>query len=152
MSTSGMVVILNASHEYHQKVSLKQAMKMLVREVAKILVSDSSSMIGTYPKPRVLVLSRYVYVDFKGYKRKGTPVYSRVGVLKRDNYMCSYCGGPGDTVDHIIPKSRGGRSVWINVTTSCEECNYKKDSLLLSESGMSLLVEPFIPTFADIAG
>ena len=79
-------------------------------------------------------------------------------MFQRDNYTCIYCGiTAGDrhkgkvmtrgmfTLDHIVPKSRGGRNTWDNTACACEPCNQRKDDKLPNEAGMKLLWEPKIP-------
>lgn len=79
--------------------------------------------------------------------------YSRNSVLKRDSFTCMYCGTVKNrhdlTVDHIIPRSKGGKSVWLNIVTSCKPCNTKKADKTLQDVGMKLLKLPRIPTWTD---
>lgn len=67
---------------------------------------------------------------------------SRINIYKRDNYECVYCGREGDkrslTLDHVIPKSRGGRDTWENLVTSCKRCNQEKANLTLEEFGKEI--------------
>lgn len=69
----------------------------------------------------------------------------------RDRYICAYCGGHFPNYhdlskDHIVPKSRGGGNTWMNVVTACRDCNSKKGSLTLKESGLELLYLPYVPS------
>jgi 5-methylcytosine-specific restriction endonuclease McrA len=73
------------------------------------------------------------------------PPLTRRAVLLRDNYRCAYCDEPGDTIDHIVPRSRGGRHEWTNVVTACRRHNTQKGDRLLNELGWFLRVEPRIP-------
>lgn len=73
---------------------------------------------------------------------------TRKNVLRRDSFRCAYCGR-GDlplTVDHIIPKARGGQDTWENLVCACTVCNNKKGDRTLEESGFQLLVKPFVPS------
>lgn len=99
--------------------------------------SNYTALIGD---PLVIALHRYV-------PRKKIDVdpdsfVSKRMILGRDGYSCSYCGKFGNTVDHIIPKSKGGPSTWGNLTTACRDCNGKKGDLSLREMGYSI---PHIP-------
>ena len=67
---------------------------------------------------------------------------SRSEILRRDGYTCCYCGGPGTTIDHIIPKSRGGGNTWGNLCAACRDCNSAKDNRTPEEAGMKLLWMP----------
>lgn len=73
--------------------------------------------------------------------------FSKKNVFRRDNYTCQYCGQTGRnlTVDHVIPKSRGGRTAWENVVVACKRCNLRKGNRTLSESGLKLLRAPREP-------
>lgn len=75
--------------------------------------------------------------------------FSRENVLLRDNFRCQYCGFSGDfqslNYDHVVPRSRGGRTDWTNISTSCYPCNTKKGGRTPEEAGMTLLRQPFKP-------
>lgn len=78
--------------------------------------------------------------------------YTRAGVLKRDKYLCAYCGKPGaTTMDHVVPRSRGGRGEWLNAVAAHSGCNEKKGSRTPEEAGMPLLWQPWIPSRAELA-
>jgi 5-methylcytosine-specific restriction endonuclease McrA len=61
--------------------------------------------------------------------------------------VCAYCGGPAQTVDHVLPKSRGGASSWLNLVAACFGCNRAKDDRTPAEAGMKLRVTPYVPRF-----
>ncbi len=134
------VLVLNASYEPLQRVSLRHAIKMLVREVAVIEESEDGSF-GPYPRPTVLRLVRYVVARWR--HRRGA-LCTKAAVKARDK-MCGYCGGRAETVDHIVPRSRGGRLTWDNAVAACLRCNHRKADRTPSEAGMSLLVTPLAP-------
>lgn len=93
--------------------------------------------------PEIILLSSY-----DGFPPQGV-TFSRKNIYKRDNYTCQYCNSqPGTerlTVDHVIPRSRGGHSDWYNCVSACEECNKKKGNRLLHETHMKLLRSPYKP-------
>jgi 5-methylcytosine-specific restriction endonuclease McrA len=95
--------------------------------------------------PEVLLLTRY-----DGYPVRRIP-FSRRNLYKRDKYRCQYCGRRRDprelSVDHIVPRSRGGISSWTNCVLACLECNRKKANRTLEEAGMRLIREPKEPTW-----
>jgi 5-methylcytosine-specific restriction endonuclease McrA len=78
-------------------------------------------------------------------------ILTRKNIYLRDNFTCMYCGKKfhpeNINLDHVIPKSKGGRMVWENVVCSCIKCNVKKGSLSLEESGMKLLRKPYVPRY-----
>lgn len=149
MTTNTSVVVLNASYEPHQVVDFKHAIKMLVRQVAVVEEADEDRSAGPFPFPKVIRLLRYVYLKFNPHK--GGPRYSRTGVLRRDNYCCAYCGKHATTIDHVVPRCKGGQSTWLNSVAACRKCNEKKADKTLAQSGMKLRFEPFKPTFFDLS-
>ena len=75
------------------------------------------------------------------------PAFTRFNVFLRDRFACQYCGDGDDlTFDHVLPRSKGGRTTWENVTTACSPCNLHKGGRLLRETGMHLRQKPFVPS------
>ena len=87
---------------------------------------------GPFPWPRVLRLVRYVKTAFQ-YAR--SPAWSKRGVLRRDGHRCGYCHGRAETVDHLLPQSRGGRNSWLNTVAACMRCNHLKANRTPGEAG-----------------
>ncbi len=142
------VMLLNASYEPLGNVSFPHAVRMLFREVATVEEGHDDRMIGPHPWPRVIRLIRYVAATWM-YRPAG---YSRDGVLRRDRRRCAYCGRHASTVDHLLPRSRGGGWTWSNTVAACETCNHRKANRTPDEAGMTLLVRPFTPTRAQLVG
>lgn len=87
-------------------------------------------------------------------KRKHrTPALNNRELFRRDRHLCAYCGGLFTEAklsrDHITPRSRGGKDVWMNVVTCCGKCNQRKDDKTLDEAGMQLLYVPYVPSRAE---
>ncbi|WP_245930031.1 HNH endonuclease [Allonocardiopsis opalescens] len=120
---------------------------MLVRQVAVVEEVVEGATFGTFPVPRVLRLVRYVTMKWR-YGR--TPSWSKRGVHLRENGRCAYCERPGDTVDHIVPVSRGGPSDWLNTVLACGPCNNRKRDRTPAEAGMRLLVTPRVPPWGEV--
>lgn len=142
------VLVINADLGPLHRVSVRHAIRMLCRRVAEIHEADPDRLIGIYPIPRVVRLVRYVVTRWRF---TAGPAWSRAGVLARDGRRCTYCGGPGSTIDHIVPRSRGGRNTWKNTTVACYDCNQRKRDRTPAEAGMRLRREPRVPTWADLA-
>lgn len=133
-------LLLNASMEPLCIVSLHRAVVLVMTGKASVLESDGQLLHSEHaavPVPLVLVLTRYVHVP----QRRPVPPTRRT-VLQRDDHRCAYCGGGADTVDHVHPRSRGGRHEWTNVVAACVRCNHRKADRLLTEIGWEL---PFTP-------
>ncbi|MRJ75680.1 HNH endonuclease [Aeromicrobium sp. SMF47] len=136
------VLVLNASYEPLQRVSMRHAIKMLVREVA-VIEEEAGGTFGPFPVPKVLRLVRYVVTRWM--HRRGS-MCTKSAIKARDK-MCAYCGGQAETVDHIVPRSRGGTLTWDNAVAACLRCNHRKADRTPSEAGMSLLVVPTEPRY-----
>ena len=114
------VVVLNTDNTALHTVSIKHAIKMLVREVAIVEEAHEGRRIGPYSWPLVLRLIRYVKTTFLYAK---SPTWSKRGVLRRDHHHCAYRGGTAETVDHLVPQSRGGGNTRHNTVAACLRCN-----------------------------
>ena len=139
------VLVLNAGYEPLHRVSIQHAIKMLVREVA-VIEEATEEMFGSFPKPLVLRLVRYIKVKWRSVK----PKWSRQRLMARDNNSCGYCGKPANTVDHIVPRSKGGGTTWENTVAACIKCNSKKGNRTPNEAGMKLLVDINSPSWYHI--
>ncbi len=140
------VVVLNTDNTALHTVSIKHAIKMLVREVAIVEEAHEERRIGPYPWPLVLRLIRYVKTTFLYAK---SPTWSKRGVLRRDHHHCAYCGGTAETVDHLVPQSRGGGNTWHNTVAACLRCNNLKANRTPAEAGMTLSWKPVAPHWRD---
>lgn len=139
------VLVLNADLTPLHRVRLRHAWLMLWRGVAEVHEAEPDRIIGVWPVPTVLRLVRYVVARWR-YTR--SPAWSRPGVMARDRRRCGYCGGPAGTIDHILPRSRGGGNTWVNTVAACGRCNERKADRTPAEAGMALLVTPYAPTWA----
>ncbi|MDR7085870.1 5-methylcytosine-specific restriction endonuclease McrA [Aeromicrobium panaciterrae] len=144
---STQVALLNASYERLGSVPFKHAVRMLFREVAIVEEGRADRMIGPHPWPSVIRLVRYVAAKWL-YR---DAAWSRQNLLQRDRHKCAYCGGRAETVDHVLPASRGGLWEWINTVAACERCNNRKGDRTPTEAGMPLRFSPYVPTRAQLA-
>ncbi len=144
------VIVLNAdAHQVLHQVSLQHAVTMLYRDVARVHRAVPGRSFGPYPQPQSLVLVSYVYTRWL-YQRSGRMPCSLVNVLRRDGHACAYCGGPASTRDHVVPRSRGGPTSWLNLVAACADCNGFKRDRTPEQAGMRLRVQPFVPGPADL--
>jgi 5-methylcytosine-specific restriction endonuclease McrA len=90
--------------------------------------------------PSVVRLRSFVSVPY--HRRVAV---SRRAVMARDGSRCQYCGSHADSIDHVVPRSRGGLHSWDNVVAACRPCNVRKRDRLLHESGMRLRMRPVAP-------
>jgi 5-methylcytosine-specific restriction endonuclease McrA len=136
------VLVLNADLGPLHRVSLRHAIRMLLRQVAEIHEAEPDRLIGVYPLPRVVRLVRYVVTRWR---YSAGPAWSRQGVLNRDGRRCGYCHAPATTVDHVLPRSRGGRNSWKNTVAACDPCNQHKRDRTPAEAGDAAAVHPVRP-------
>ncbi|MBA3330853.1 MAG: HNH endonuclease [Actinobacteria bacterium] len=139
------VLVLNASYEPLNVCSLRRAHVLVFKgraEVLEQLDRPLRSATDTYAWPHVIRLVNYVRVP-RAVQRK----ISRRALFARDGWRCAYCGTASGrlTLDHVVPRSRGGGSVWENVVTSCAPCNLHKGNRLLEETAMQLRTPPRPP-------
>jgi 5-methylcytosine-specific restriction endonuclease McrA len=134
------VLVLNATYEPLNIVSIRRAVLLLLKEKAEIVEAAEAWLRSeqlSLPVPLVIRLVCYVRLPH----RFSLPV-SRRTVLARDGYTCQYCGGqPGKaclTLDHVVPRSRGGETRWENVVAACGPCNRRKGDRLPEEAVMPL--------------
>lgn len=109
------------------------------------------------PAPVIVVLGHFQ--EMKSFKIRSAQL-TNAALFRRDNYTCQYCGRQRDnlkgrnklTRDHILPKDKGGKDLWENVTTACATCNHRKDNRTLQEAKMKLLSPPSVPVTWSIRG
>ncbi|SDQ65639.1 HNH endonuclease [Quadrisphaera sp. DSM 44207] len=136
-------LVLNAGYEPLAVVPLRRAIVLVLTDKASVLVAEDlpvTSPGGEVPRPAVIVLTRYVRVPFG----RAVPV-SRRGVLRRDGSRCAYCARSASTVDHVLPRSRGGTDTWENLVACCLRCNGAKGDRTPEEMGWSLRHRPRTP-------
>ncbi len=137
-------LVLNAGYEPLAVVSFKRALVLVLNGKASVVASDAGhpvvSTSGEWDRPAVILLNRYVRLPMG----RAVPV-SRRGVLRRDAHRCAYCGGHAATVDHVMPRSRGGADTWENLVACCLRCNNDKGDRTPHEMGWRLRFTPRPP-------
>ena len=140
------VLVLNASYEPLNVTTVRRATVLVFKGKAELieeLDQTLHSATTSFPWPHVIRLVSYVRVP-RAVQRK----ISRRALFARDNWRCVYCGSSGGrlTLDHVLPRSRGGESIWENVVTSCAPCNHRKGNRTVEEARMELRFPPRAPT------
>lgn len=136
-------LVLNAGYEPLAVVSERRALTLVLGGRARVLEAAENpirSAHGEYPRPRVILLARYVRVPMVR-----RVIVSRKGVLRRDGHRCAYCGRGATTIDHVLPRSRGGGDGWENLVACCLRCNNSKGDRTPAEMGWTLRWEPLAP-------
>ena len=142
------VLVLNNDYTPLNVTTLKRGFKLVYKGKAEIIFSDEDNPINTsikfYRRPTIIRLIRYIYLPYKK-----VPL-SRYNIFRRDGYRCVYCNTKEDlTLDHVLPKSRGGGNTWKNLVTCCKICNLKKDNKTPEEANMSMSIKPYAPTYIE---
>jgi len=138
------VLVLNSDYTPLNVTNMRRGFILVMKGKAEIVKEDVNKIvttIGEFAKPIIIRLLNYI-----GYRNKGIKV-NRKRIMKRDGYACGYCKSKKNlTIDHIIPKSRGGKNTWDNLVTCCNRCNTIKDNKTPNEAGMTLKVKPYQPS------
>lgn len=146
---SSSCIVLNGDFSYLCTVSWKRAINLVFAEKVKVLkYSDHviNCVERTFKVPAVVLLIKVVRMVYK----HRVP-YSKKNVLVRDRFKCAYCGEKSKklTIDHVLPRSRGGRTNFENCVACCKKCNDRKADRTPREAGMALGIRPFQPTISE---
>lgn len=144
------VLLLNITYEPLKIINWKKAITLMLLGKAEVLEEygkEIRSVSFSVRLPSVIRLLRMV-------KRPNAPVkFSRQNIYSRDHYRCQYCGKrfPSEelTYDHVLPKSRGGKTAWDNIVTCCMQCNRKKGGRTPEEARMKLIRIPSRPKWVS---
>jgi 5-methylcytosine-specific restriction endonuclease McrA len=138
------VLVLNQNYAPLNVCTIRRALVLVLRQKAEVLSDYGSFVISAaheFAAPSVIRLFSLI--------RRPRPrvKLSRKEIFVRDNYACQYCGTAAKdlTVDHVIPRSKGGMHSWDNVVTACRHCNHRKGGRTLQEARMRLLTVPREP-------
>jgi len=143
---SAKVLVLNQDYSAFNICSVPKAFLLIYLNKAEMLAHAPDRFLHTithtYHYPTVIRLYKYVHRPYKNV------VMTRQNIFKRDHGVCQYCGSRERlTIDHVVPKSRGGKSIWDNLVTACQRCNSLKGDQTPEEAGMHLRQKPFKPNF-----
>lgn len=142
-------ILLNGDYSFLCVVDWRKAMCLVIAEKAKVLRYSDSIIHGVgkvFRVPAILLLIKVV----RSVYRAKVP-FSKRNILIRDRHRCVYCGSKSKplTIDHVIPRSKGGNTDWENCVACCKACNHRKGAGTLKEAKMHLIRRPFQPTIAE---
>ncbi|MDQ3178243.1 MAG: HNH endonuclease [Actinomycetota bacterium] len=132
----GHALVLNVTYEPLGVVASLRALCLVIAAKAEVVEEDERPVLSVdhaYPRPLVVKLRYMVHVPY----RHATAL-SRRAVFVRDDHTCQYCGRHADSIDHVLPRSRGGEHIWENVAAACRRCNTVKRDRTPDEAGMRL--------------
>lgn len=139
----GATLLLNANYVPLKVISTRAAVLLVLADKADMLESTGEewrSPSTSVPVPSVLRLRVIARIPYRH-----RLALNRAALAQRDKGRCQYCGKHGNTVDHVVPRSKGGQHVWENVVLACSPCNQGKGDRLLSETNMRLARPPGVP-------
>ncbi len=149
------VLVLNSTYQTLCEVPAERAVTLLAVDAAET-VTEHEPAVAIRSKHRTIMLPTtirlvdYVYVPYiRTVTDRSRASYA--GVFRRDRNSCGYCAGPAATIDHVVPRSRGGTNSWANLVACCRACNQRKADRTPEEAGMPLLWEPTVPRHIDKA-
>jgi 5-methylcytosine-specific restriction endonuclease McrA len=145
--TVSRVLVLNASYEPINVCTVRRAAVLVLKDRAEILEHADRALHAEHfalPRPAVIRLTSYVRIPRDAHARRIT----RRAVFARDRWTCQYCGTVRSTltVDHVIPRSKGGASSWDNIVASCAPCNRRKGDRLPTQIDMHPRQRPRAPS------
>lgn len=143
------VLVLNADYTPLNVITFRRGFHLVSNGKAEVLKSSEIPVVAgynTFIRPLIIRLINYVKFRVKNIR------VNRLRIYKRDNYTCTYCGSKKNlTIDHIIPKSKGGKNTWDNLVTCCSSCNIHKGNRTPEQAHMTLKIKPYEPTiFSDV--
>lgn len=138
------VLVLNANYEPLHICTTKRAVGLMMTGKAELLLDGRGAIrtaSSSYPRPAIVRLSYMVHRPYPRVK------LSKREIFRRDRFICQYCGEHSATltIDHVIPRHRGGRHTWENLVTACPTCNRRKGGHTPQEAGMHLRTKPDEP-------
>ncbi len=140
------VLVLNQNYQPISICTAERAFVLVFLRKAEMLSDISSQHLAsidrTFHFPSIIRLYRYVSIPYKRVN------LSRYNIFKRDGNQCVYCGSKERlTLDHVVPRSLGGRDSWDNLVTACQSCNAEKGNRTPEQAGMDMRHQPFRPSF-----
>ncbi len=145
-----LTLVLNASYEVLKIITWKRAAKLYFLDKVDIVESYDKKILTPNVDMYVPAVVKYKYLVKPKYKALK---FSKLNVHHRDEFTCLYCGKkqarPKLTIDHVIPRSRGGETSWFNCASACKPCNTKKGNKTLKEANMALIKEPTRPNMTE---
>ncbi len=145
------IVLLDAANVAIRNIDAHRAMKFIFAGLGESILDSTKFLHASQmdiPIPSIVRLNtprpvcyKYLYSPLR---------WSKNGVMRRDRFECAYCGAYASTIDHVHPKSKGGQNSWMNTVACCYKCNSEKGNSLLSDIGMELRFDPFVPARSDL--
>ena len=145
------VLLLSKNYEPISIIGWQKAIRMLALEKVEVVETTNNEIKSPSQSIKLPSILRLIY-PFK--KRRAIIKFNKQNLFARDNFKCQYCKKSFKfgqlTYDHVIPRSRGGKTNWTNIVTACQACNGKKGSRTPEEAGMALRAAPRPPSWIPL--
>jgi 5-methylcytosine-specific restriction endonuclease McrA len=143
---TGHVLVLNQDYRALTITSVQRAIVLVLLQKAELVEAEDGRFVRSpsmhVPWPSIVRLKAFVRVPYKRI------MLTRKNVMRRDRGRCQYCGSRDRlTIDHVLPKSRGGKDTWENLVAACVPCNNRKGDRTPEEAGYELARKPFRPSY-----
>ena len=143
---TGHVLVLNQDYQALTITSVQRATVLVLLQKAELIEAEQARFVRSpsyrIPWPSIVRLKAYVRLPYKRI------LLTRKNVLRRDRQRCQYCGSKDRlTIDHVMPKSRGGKDTWDNLVAACVPCNNRQGNRTPEEASMELSRKPFRPSY-----
>ncbi len=140
------VLVLNQDFTPISICTVQRAFLLVFLNKAEMLSEKPDASLRSinqhFPFPSVIRILQYAHIPYKGV------VLTRHNVFKRDGFLCQYCGDNKElTLDHLVPRSKGGKSTWTNLVTACKSCNARKGDYSPDQAGLRLVRKPIKPSY-----
>jgi 5-methylcytosine-specific restriction endonuclease McrA len=151
LSNPEKVLVLNQDYQAISVCSAERAFILVHLRKAELIHSAEGRVLRSisreYSCPNIIRLNRYIRLPYRKVS------LTRTNIFRRDNNQCVYCGSKHNlTIDHVRPRSMGGKDDWENLVTACQNCNMHKGNALPEEKGMVMRHKPFRPSFIMFLG
>lgn len=136
-------LVLNVTEDPLSVVMARRAAVLVMQDKADVVCESEQKFRSEHFEmvvPSIIRLKYYVRI---AYEKPRT--ISRRSIFARDGHRCQYCGNRADSIDHIVPKSKGGKHIWENVVAACKSCNSKKKDSYLIDTSLELMCNPKVP-------
>lgn len=141
------ILVLNADGTPINMASFKKGFLLILKGKAQVLAYEDTTPANSekesFKRPIVIQLNKYIVMPYKKLN------LSKTNIFRRDNYTCVYCGSKTNlTLDHITPKSFGGKNTWENLVTACFPCNHRKGARTPEQANMRMVGKPIMPSYS----
>lgn len=151
MTDVQVVTYFNNKLVVTRKITSCKAANLMLRDSRRRFVPPEADLMEVHGTQDIFIVPTLILFFIDAALPMHVPGITKHGLYRREEGRCAYCGRQislmKSTIDHILPKSKGGDNSWTNLVLACRRCNLRKGNRMLKEAGMSLIIEPGVPRF-----